>query len=97
MKLDVVIYTIALNYKLCLSHKSVAMRRRWVKPGKFEQNLETDLTILHPSEALSGRLRLIADFLGIATPVAVPIFELKSLRLIARFFTHFGHPRHNLR
>ena len=54
------------------------MRRRWVKPGKFEQNLETDLTILHPSEALSGRLRLIADFLGIATPVAVPIFELKS-------------------
>ena len=27
-----------------------------VKPGKFEQNLETDLTILHPSEALSGQI-----------------------------------------
>ena len=73
------------------------MRRRWVKPGKFEQNLETDLMILHPSEAFSGRLRLVADFLGIATPVAVPNFELKILRLLARFFTHLGLPRHNLR
>jgi len=43
---------------LWLSHKSFAMRRRWVKP---EQNLETHLTILHPSEALSGRLRLVAN------------------------------------
>ena len=73
------------------------MRRRWVKPGKFGQNLETDLTILHPSEALSGRLRLVADFLGIATTAAAPIFVLKILRLLAGFFTHFGHPRHNLR
>jgi len=32
-------------------------------------------------------------FLGIATPVAVPIFEIKIVRLLARFFTHFGHPR----
>ena len=72
------------------------MRRRWVKPVKFEQNLETDLTILHPSEALSGRLRLVADFLGIATPVAVLIFELKILRLIARFFTRLWHLKHNL-
>jgi len=53
--------TIFLFY-LWVSHKSVAMRRRWIKPGKFEQNLETDLTIVHPSEALSGRLRLVADF-----------------------------------
>ena len=35
------------------------------------------LTILQPSEELSGRLRLVAIFLGIATPVAVPIFEKK--------------------
>ena len=73
------------------------MRRRWVKPGKLEQNRETDLAILQLSEALAGRLRLVADFLGIATPVAVPNFELKILRLIARFFTHFGHLKHNLR
>ena len=67
------------------------------KTGKFGQNLATDLTILHPSVALSGRLWLVAVFLGIATPVAVPIFELKIWRLLARFFTHFGHPRHNIR
>jgi hypothetical protein len=73
------------------------MRRRRVKPGKFGQNLETDRTILHPSEALSGRLRLVADFLGIAKPAAVPDLELKILRLLARFFIQFGYPRHNLR
>jgi len=67
------------------------------KTGKYEQNLETDLTILHPSEALSGRLRLVADFLGMATSVAVPNFKLKILRLLARFLTNFRHPRHNLR
>ena len=66
------------------------------KTRKFEQNLETDLTILHPSEALSGRLRRVADFLAIATPVAVPEFELKISRSLARFFTYFWHPRHNL-
>jgi len=60
-------------------------------------NFETDLTILHPSEGLTRHLRLVANFLGIATPVAVPNFELKIVRLLARFFTHFGHPRHNLR
>jgi len=32
-------------------------------------------------------------FLGIATPAAVPLFKIKIVRLLARFFTHFGHPR----
>ena len=35
-------------------------------------------------------------FLGIATPVTVSNFELKIWRLLARFFAHFGHPRHNI-
>jgi len=73
------------------------MRRQCVKPWKIEQSPETDLTILHQSEAPSGRLRLVANVLGIATPVAVPIFEIKIVLLLARFFTHFGHLRHNRR
>ena len=47
---------------------------------------------MHPSEALSGRLRLVANFLGIATPVAVPIFEIKIVRLLARFLPILGIP-----
>ena len=36
-------------------------------------------------------------FLGIATPVAISNFTLKIVRLPARFFTHFRHPRQNFR
>jgi len=54
----------------------------------------------HDFAPVGGALRTSAgcrNFLGIATPVAVPMFEIKIVRLLARFFTHFGHPRHNLR
>ena len=63
------------------------MRRRWV-----EQNLETDLTILHQSNALAGRLRLVAIVLGITTRVAVTIFEINIVRLLEDFSPILGIP-----
>ena len=72
---------------LWLSHKSFAMRRRWVEP-----NLETDLTILHQSNELSGRLRLVAIFLGIATRVAVTIFEINIVRWLVEIFLGIATP-----
>ena len=45
--------------------------------GVVRKNLETDLMISHPSEALSGRLRLVANVLDIATPIimACPLYK----------------------
>ena len=77
---------------LCLSHKWVATRRRWVQSRKFHQNLATHLTISPSSAAHSGRLRRIAEILGIGKPAAVP-----SWRSVARFWSIFGHPRRILR
>jgi len=54
----------------------------------------------HDLAPVGGALRTPAacrNFLGIATPVAVPTFKIKIVQLLAKFFTHFGYPRHNIR
>jgi len=52
----------------------------------------------HDFAPVGGALRTPAACRNVlGTPVAVTIFEIKIVQLLARFFTHFGHPRHNLR
>ncbi len=64
--------------------------------GKIQQISSKSCDTSHDftlSAAPSGRLRRIAEILGIGKPAAVPTAGLKSWRSVARFWSFFGHPR----
>jgi len=64
---------------LWLSHKSFAMRRRWVNLGNSNKILRQISQFCTRRRRSLDACGLSQNFLGIATPVAVPIFEIKWL------------------